>query len=404
MKKFIKSISDAFIRKHHHNHSDKIYLYDLANPAWSGKGYGQFSEEAYKRNVVANRCINLIASSAANVDWLLYDKDSNVMHQHPLLKLLHHPNPLHGGAEFFEVLYSHKIISGNAYIAANKNQANEIKELYILRPDRVEIIPGTGSIPDGYIYKTENCQKNYKVDKITGKSDILHLRNFNPLDDWYGLSQMESALYSIDLHNQSAIWNQSLLQNGARPSGALVIKSGDGRANYLTEEQFTRIQEQLNDKFMGGSNAGRPLLLEGGLEWQEMSYSPKDMDFIEAKNSTARDIALAFGVPPQLLGIKGDNTYSNMQEARFAFWEETIIPLVDKTVDALNNWLTQYFDHQIKLAYDTSNISALSSKQEKLWQRIQNTDFMTVNEKRAAVGLAPIKDGNDCLSLMPIKK
>jgi HK97 family phage portal protein len=191
--------------------------------------------------------------------------------------------------------------------------------------------------------------------------------------------------------NQSSVWNQALLQNGARPSGALVIKPSEGAVNYLTKEQFTRLQDQLNEKFMGGINAGRPLLLEGGLEWQEMSYSPKDMDFIEAKNSAARDIALAFGVPPQLLGIKGDNTYSNMQEARFAFWEETIVPLVDRTVDALNNWLIQYFGNKFKLAYDTSNISALSSKQEKLWQRIQNAEFMTTNEKRAAVGLAPIK-------------
>jgi HK97 family phage portal protein len=148
---------------------------------------------------------------------------------------------------------------------------------------------------------------------------------------------------------------------------------------------------QLEEKFSGSANAGKPLLLEGGLEWQEMSYSPKDMDFMETKNSAARDIALAFGIPPHLLGIKGDNTYSNMQEARFAFWEETVIPLVDKTVDALNSWLVPFFEKDLRLSYDANNISALSSKQEKMWERIQNADFMTEGEKRAAVGLPPKK-------------
>lgn len=134
----------------------------------------------------------------------------------------------------------------------------------------------------------------------------------------------------MTLHQQSSYWNHLLLQNGARPSGALIVKDSNG---YLSDEQFERLQTQLSEKFSGNSNAGKPLLLEGGLGWQEMSINPKDMDFIESKNSAAREIALAFGVPPQLLGINGDNTYSNMQEARLALWEETLIPLLDKIAD-----------------------------------------------------------------------
>lgn len=385
MKNFIKNL---LTKKH--SIRDRFCIYDFANPIWTSKGYSQFSEEAYKKNVIANRCVNLIARSAASVDWLVVDAHDNIIKNHPILKLLHHPNPSNGGAEFFEALYSHKIISGNAYIVANKNSSGEMMELYALRPDRVEIIPGAGAIPKGYIYIVGDKKTVYRVDSITSKSDVLHLRSFNPLDDWYGLSQIESAAYSIDLHNQSSAWNQALLQNGARPSGALVIKAADGGASYLSKEQFARLQDQLQEKFMGGANAGRPLLLEGGLEWKDMSYSPKDMDFLEAKNSAARDIALAFGVPPQLLGIKGDSTYNNMQEARFALWEETIIPLLDKTVDALNNWFATSFAANFKIGYDVKNISALSSKQEKLWSRVQNADFMTNNEKRAAVGLPPV--------------
>jgi len=383
LKKYFNKTQQSSV---YHNHA---VIQNLFAPVWSSKNYHNFANEAYKNNVIANRCINLIARSAASIDWLLYSK-KQIVENHPLLRLLHHPNPTSGGAEFFESFFAYKIISGNGYILAVTDSAKTKMELHLLRPDRVTIIPSETSIPYAYSYKVGDQEILYNVDSETGQSDVLHLKNFNPLDDWYGLSQVESASYSIDLHNQASIWNQALLQNGAKPSGALILKGSDGGSAYLNQEQFTRLQEQLLEKFSGSANAGKPLLLEGGLEWQEMSYSPKDMDFMETKNSAARDIALAFGVPPHLLGIKGDNTYSNMQEARLAFWEETIIPLIDKTVDALNNWLVPFFGDDLKLSYDVNKIGALSDKQEKLWQRLQSADFMTQNEKRAAVGLPSV--------------
>jgi HK97 family phage portal protein len=381
-----------FLTKHLKNRkkefgiANHVVMQDLFNPVWTNKNYHNFAKEAYQNNVIASRCISLIAKSAASVDWLLYSNNKKqVIEKHPLLKLLHHPNPMAGGAEFFEAFFSYKILSGNAYILATRDKDIE---LHLLRPDRVSVIHGESSVPSGYLYKIGDEETIYDIDPITGFSEVLHLKNFNPLDDWYGLSQVEAASYSIDLHNQASIWNQSLLQNGAKPSGALIFKNSHGNNQYLSDEQFERLQEQLYEKFSGSVNAGKPLLLEGGLEWQEMSYSPKDMDFMETKNSAARDIALAFGVPPHLLGIKGDNTYSNMQEARLAFWEETIIPLIDKTVDALNNWLVPFFSNDLRLSYDLNKISALSDKQEKLWQRISKADFMTNDEKRAALGLS----------------
>ena len=159
----------------------------------------------------------------------------------------------------------------------------------------------------------------------------------------------------------------------------------------MSDDQYVRIKEQLEEVFMGSKNSGRPLLIEGGLEWQEMSMSPKDMDFIEEKNSAARDIALAIGVPPQLLGIPGDNTYSNMQEARLALWEETIIPLLDHLTDSLNHWLVPMFGEGIHLEYNVNDISGLSSRREKIWTRIENASFLSINEKRQMVGLSPIK-------------
>ena len=142
------------------------------------------------------------------------------------------------------------------------------------------------------------------------------------------------------------------------------------------------------------------MLLEGGLDWKEMSLSPKDMDFLNAKLQSARDVAAAFGVPPMLVGVPGDSTYANYREARLALWEETILPLLDFIADQLNHWLSPRFGDHLKLAYDKDEISALSPRREEAWARVQGAEFLTLNEKRAAVGYAPLDGGDDLPALI----
>jgi HK97 family phage portal protein len=159
----------------------------------------------------------------------------------------------------------------------------------------------------------------------------------------------------------------------------------------LSVDQYTRVKQQIDEQFTGAANAGRPLLLEGGLEWKEMSMTPKDMDFIEAKHSSARDIALAFGVPPQLLGITGDSTYSNLAEARLALWEQTVVPLVQRTTDSFNSWLIPMFapfsgNGSMEIVPDIDSISALANRNQAIWDRVEKASFLTNDEKRAAVG------------------
>jgi HK97 family phage portal protein len=181
------------------------------------------------------------------------------------------------------------------------------------------------------------------------------------------------------------------LKHSIRPSGALVFQDGSG---YLTDEQFERLQQQFYENFSGANNSGKPLILEGGLKWQEMHAAERFEKFIELKDSTARDIAIAFNIPPQLLGINGDNTYSNMQEARLALWEENIIPLLDKYADALSSWLSYWYQETLLVNFDQEAISMLTERRESLWSKIAQADFMTINEKRALVGLNPIQGGD----------
>jgi HK97 family phage portal protein len=376
------------------NDYSQTFVFETGRPIWSARNYSKFSEEAYTKNVIAYRCISMIAASVASINWCLHkhdDVENLQIKNHPLLRLLDKPSPLTAGNLFFESLASYKLIGGNCYILAVGE--NEPKELYALRPDRVSIITDDKGITTAYQYKVGQNIVNYPVDRLTGKSKILHIKNFHPTNDHYGLSAVEAAAFSIDQHNNSSMWNQALLQNGAKPSGALIVKGGKDASGYLNDEQFLRLKKQIEDQYSGAANAGRPLLLEGGLEWKEMSMSPKDMDFIEAKHSAARDIALAFGVPPQLLGIPGDNTYGNLVEARLAMWEQTILPMVDDFVSHLNNWLVPMFrgSKDLKISYDADKISALASKREKLWSNLQNADFLTVNEKRKMLGLGAIE-------------
>jgi len=375
--------------------TSKVLFGMLGSARWSGRRYTDFSNEGYIQNAVAFRCINLISKGAASVDWQLKKSNGSIITEHKLLDLLHRPNPVEGGAAFFEKIFSYYLISGNCYIH-NPNEGGKPKELYTLRPDRIEVITSKSVMPTGYKYTVDGVVTKFPIDILTGKSQILHWKSFNPIDDWYGLSPIEAAAYSIDQHNQAGAWNQSLLQNGARPSGALVVKTDNDTDGSLSDDQYTRLKSQMDEQYSGAANAGRPMLLEGGLDWKEMSLSPKDMDFINSKHTSARDIALAFGVPPQLLGIPGDNTYSNLEEARLALWEQTILPMLDNLVDEINNWLTPLYGDGIKLSYDMDSIDALSPRRQKRWENIANADFLTIDEKREAIGKEP-KDGGDVI-------
>ena len=129
------------------------------------------------------------------------------------------------------------------------------------------------------------------------------------------------------------------------------------------------------------------MLLEGGLKWQTLALSPADMDFATLKAAAARDIALAFGVPPMLLGLPGDNTYSNYREANRALWRLTLLPLAGKILDALAEGLAPWFA-EASLAVELDRVPALAEDRQVLWSQVTAADFLTPAEKRQMLGLA----------------
>ena len=374
-----------------------IALQSSGRARWTPRDYAALTREGYLKNAVVHRAVRLVAENAASVSWLLYDGAAE-HDTHPLLDLIARPNPRQDGAVFLESVFAHLQLAGNAYIEA-VTLDGVVRELYALRPDRMRVVPGSDGWPECYEYQVAGRSIRFEQGQAPAPNvpPILHLTHFHPLDDHYGLSPLEAAAVAVDTHNAAASWNKALLDNAARPSGALVYSGPDG--SVLSENQFERLKRELEDNYQGALNAGRPLLLEGGLDWKAMSLSPKDMDFLDAKHNAAREIALAFGVPPMLLGIPGDATYANYQEANRALWRDTILPLTSRVGAALSQWLAPAYGGQLRLSVDTDRIEALSSDRAALWERVTAAPFLTLNEKRIAVGYAPVEGGD---SLAPL--
>ncbi len=360
-----------------------------ARARWTPRDYAALAREGYLANAIVHGAVRLVAQSAASCRLLVYE-GAREKPDHPLAALLARPNPKQDGATLFEALYAHLLLAGNAYVEAIPLGAR-VRELHALRPDRMKVVPGADGWAEAYEYTVGG--RSVRFDQAASSpSPILHLTFFHPLDDHYGLAPIEAAAAALDTHNAAARWNKALLDNSARPSGALVYSGPDGAV--LSDSHFERLKRELTETYQGAANAGRPLLLEGGLDWKAMSLSPRDMDYLEAKHTAAREIALAFGVPPMLLGLPGDNTFANYQEANRAFWRQTVLPLASRVAASLAQWLAPQAGEGIRIEIDTDRIDALSADRAAAWQRLAEATFLTLNEKREAAGYAPVEGGD----------
>lgn len=366
--------------------ASKLLVMNPGQPVWSPRNYESFAKEAYGKNVVAYQSINRIADAVASVKLGVYRGETELI-DHPLLTLLRRPNPMQSYGDYVRAKVSYLMIAGNGY-EERFMVGSDVKELYQLRPDRMSILPSANGVPAAYVYKVGQNTTRWDVDPRTLSCDVRHIKLFNPLNDWYGMSPVEAGAYALDQNNESMAWMQALLQNSARPSGALTVKDG----GTLADENFNRLKAQIEEQYSGSTNAGRPMLLEGGLEWQQMGLSPSDMGIIESKFASARDVALAFGVPPQLLGIPGDNTYANYAEARLAFWEDTALPLLDMIIHDWNAWLGDLYG--VTIRPDVDAIPAIAEKRLSMWQMADQSKDLTINERRALKGYGPIEGGD----------
>ncbi|SDY08564.1 phage portal protein [Citreimonas salinaria] len=358
--------------------------------AWSPRDTVTLTKQAFTGNPVGFRAVKLIAEAAAALPLVLQD-DQTRYAAHPLLRLITAPNPAQGRAELFEALYGQLLLSGDGYLETVVGEATGLPlELHVLRSDRMSVVPGKDGWPVAYDY-TVGARK-VRFDVSGDLQAICHIRNFHPQDDHYGLSPLQAAAQAIDVHNAASRWSKGLLDNAARPSGAIVWRGTDGQG-HMTSEQYDRLVSEMESNHQGARNAGRPMLLEGGLDWKPMGFSPSDMEFQKTKEAAAREIAVAFGVPPMLLGIPGEATYANYAEAHRAFYRLTVLPLATRVADAVGRWLSGFAGEAVTLKPDLDQVPALATERDAQWSRVAQTDFLTTAEKRALLGLPVLETG-----------
>ncbi len=361
-----------------------IAFHGSGRVAWSGRDTVSLMRNGFAGNPVGFRCVRLIAEAAAALPLLFLDGPTR-LETHPLRSLVERPNPAQGRAEFLEAVFGQFLLTGDAYIeAVGEGDGGLPAELHVLRSDRMRVIPGTDGWPVGYEYRIGG--RKLRFDGAGGAAAICHIRAFDPLDDHYGMSPMQAAAAALDVHNAASRWSKALLDNAARPSGAIVYRGVDGQGQ-LGEDQYRRLLDEMEAYHQGAANAGRPMLLEGGLDWKPMGFSPSDMEFQKTREAAARDIALAFGVPPMLLGLPGDATYANYAEAHRAFYRLTVLPLAGRVLGRLSAWLGEFSGGGITLSPDLDLIPALSAEREARWQRVNEATFLSDAEKRALLGL-----------------
>ena len=350
--------------------------------AWSARDAVSLVKTGFQANPMGFRAVKLISEAAAALPLILQDA-SQRFEQHPILTLIARPNGAQTRAELLEAIYGHLLLSGNAYIEA-VGQTGLPAELHVLRTDRMAVVPGADGWPMAYDYTVGG--RTHRFAMGPDAQPICHLKTFHPQDDHYGLSPLQAAAVAVDVHNSASAWSKALLDNAARPSGAIVYRGADGQSQ-LSSDQYDRLVSEIESNHQGARNAGRPMLLEGGLDWKPMGFSPSDMEFQKTKEAAGREIATAFGIPPMLMGIPGDATYANYQEANRAFYRLTVLPLAARVTAGLSAWLSGFTGEAVDLRPDLDQIPALATERDAQWLRVGAADFLTPQEKRVLLGL-----------------
>ena len=194
--------------------------------AWSPRDTVSLTKNGFSRNPIGFRCVKLIAEAAAALPVVLEGRGRR-FEEHPVLSLIERPNAQQGRAELYEALFGQIMLSGNGYVEAVGAEQGVPAELHVLRSDRLSVVPGADGWPIAYEYNVSGRKHRFAVSEEF--STICHIKSFHPQDDHYGLSPLQAAATALDVHNSASRWSKSLLDNAARPSGAIVYKGAEGQ-------------------------------------------------------------------------------------------------------------------------------------------------------------------------------
>ena len=354
---------------------------------WSAREFVAFATEGYRDNPTVRACIMAKQKAAIECPIILVNEKGEAVENHPILSLLNKPNPMQSWEKFLTQMIGSHDIAGEGDVL--KIGIGQSVELWPLRPDWLEITTFSMGLPVTCSYTPSDTYEESTV-KQYQFSELMIWAEYNPLFRWRGLSPLYSAAYSIDTLNEYAKSNKAMLENGMTPSGVLWTDS------EVSDTSFNRLQEQFNGKYAGAKNSGKPMILDGGLKWQGMSFSPRDMEFVSGKRLSQLDVCQVLRVPPQIIGIEGSQTFANYEQARAAFYEDEVIPMVNGLLSELLGFLRKDFKipPTYKLIVDTDGITALEPRRAERNKVIDGLTSLKVDEKRAAMGYQSTEGGD----------
>lgn len=354
----------------------------MSSASWSSWCFSVFMNEGYRDNGTTNACIKAIVRAAQECPIIAKDKDGNVLKKSRMLDIIKKPNPAQNWKEFLENALVYHLGGGEAptWLAG----IGAFQELWVLRPDwlQVEEGPVTG-MPKVWRYAPDHGNGTAIV-----PDDMVNWISFNPLNRWRGLSPLWSCGHAIDILNQYNKTNKAMLDNSAVPSGVLSTEQN------LEEHIFKRLKDQVSEEH-SSDKVGKPMVLEGGLQWKQIALSPREMEFIEGTLSKKQDVCEVLRVPPQIIGLPGSQTFANYEEARAALYEDTAIPLVNAYLEKLSKALAaKTREEGVYLCVDIERVAALEPRRAKRNETIDKLKSLSLNEKRETMGYEEDPDGD----------
>ena len=361
-----------------------------AGQSWGRKDNAeQYIREGYQLNVIVYRAITEITKAASSINIELYGPNGDAIESHPVLDLLQRPTPVMTWQAWLTEMMVNRMLMGE--MAAVSGNDGTPAEIWPLNPLHVTVVPGRGGVPAEYIHNVNNRKAAFPVDPITGQSQMMFVKTYNPDNYWRGQSPLMAAALAGDTHNAGMRWNYSLLKNSARPSGLVRFKGG-----YPSGEVIQRMREYFKARMSGPDNAGEIPMLSEDAEWVALSQSARDMDFLNTMRETAKYVASALGVPLPLIDNDA-STFNNLEQAKERLYTDTVIPVLGELIAALNNWLLPRYGEGLELRLDLDSIPALEALRERMFQRAvlaYDKGVLTLEEARQLMGYQPDADGS----------
>lgn len=334
-------------------------------------------------------CVNLLAGTISSLPLMVYRTDVSgrrtVARDHKLYRVLHDsPNYDQTAVDFWEFVSASLELWGNAYARIERNEGQVIG-LFPVTPNSVVV----KRLKDGAIeYRwTDNGKAFVETDQT-----MLHIRGFggNPLG---GMSTLHFGRHAFSLARAVDRSAGTTFKNGLRPSGVLAFEA------WLTPEQRTVAEDKLADKYLGAMNAGKPLILEGGTKWSQLTISPDDAQMLESRGFSVEEICRFFSVPPHMVGHTAGNTQlgSSIEDQTLGFQKYTLRRRLKRIEQALEKQLLRPEERAAGLTIEFSMEGLLrgdSKGRAAFYQTMTQIGAMTINEVRALENMPAVEGGD----------